>query len=558
MMNPLSRIAGSAVDRALGLPARQSAAYEVRPDVAVPMPDGVALLGDHYRPTRNNRPLPVVLIRSPYGRKGVAGLLFAAPLARRGFQVFMQSTRGTFGSGGQFRPFLTEREDGLATVAWLRGQPWCDGQVSMTGASYLGHTQWAVAPYADPPLTSVSLNITTAKFSTVFYDHGAPATQNSLNWTGLIGRQEHGGLLAALPNPRQTARTRRALRKVPLQAADVDVTGAPVPFWRDFVAHADPADPFWEVADHQDADLSRLPPASMVTGWWDLFLPGQLRDFTAIRAAGIPAMITVGPWLHGEPGELKATMQQDVAWLDHYLRDAPAPSGPRVHVLLQGTGTWLDFEQWPPPGAVATPYYLRSAGGLTADRPPGAAAPSEFIYDPADPTPSAGGPLLQPPGKQVDNAEIESRPDVLTFTTEPLPADLDLVGPVGAQVFVRTSRQHADVFVRVCDIDEAGVSRNVVDGIRRLSPQTVPAADVRAGEDGILAIDVELYPTGYRMRAGHRIRVQVSGGAFPRFARNFGTAEPFGAATRAVRCRFEVFHDAEHPARVVLPVLPRR
>ena len=111
--------------------------------------------------------------------------MFAAPLARRGFQVFIQSTRGTFGSGGLFRPFSSEREDGLATVAWLREQPWCDGRVSMTGASYLGHTQWAVAPHADPPLQSVCLNITAAKISGAFYQHGVPSLQNALNWTGL-------------------------------------------------------------------------------------------------------------------------------------------------------------------------------------------------------------------------------------------------------------------------------------------------------------------------------------------------------------------------------------
>src|SRR5215472_6862136 len=119
-MNPLSRIAGRAIDRALGLPG-PAVPYVVRRDVPVAMPDGVVLLGDHYRPAGPDRPLPVVLIRSPYGRGG-ASILFAAPLARRGFQVFIQSTRGTFGSGGQFRPFLTEREDGLATVAWVRSQ----------------------------------------------------------------------------------------------------------------------------------------------------------------------------------------------------------------------------------------------------------------------------------------------------------------------------------------------------------------------------------------------------------------------------------------------------
>jgi uncharacterized protein len=553
-MNPLNRIAARAVDRAMGLPSA-AAPYLVRPDVAVPMADGVALLGDHYRPAGPDRPLPVVLIRSPYGRAGVAAILFAAPLARRGFQVFIQSTRGTFGSGGQFRPFTSEREDGLATVAWLRDQSWCDGQVSMTGGSYLGHTQWAIAPYADPPLRSVSLNITAAKITSAFYDHGAPGIRNALNWTGLIGKQERGGL-PGLPNPRQMARMRRALGKVPLQAADVDVAGAPVAFWRDFVEHAGPADNFWAGADHDNADLTRLPPVSMVTGWWDLFLPGQLRDYAAIRAAGVMARITVGPWLHGEPGELKMITQQDIAWLDHHLRGGPPPPGAPVRVFLQMAGTWLDFEEWPPPAAVGTAYYLRAAGGLSLDAEPGTAPPAAFVYDPADPTPSAGGPLLQPPGKQVDNAVVEARPDVLTFTTDPLAVGQDLAGPVKARIFVRTDRQYADLFVRVCDVDAKGVSRNVVDGIRRLSPQTVPAADVRIGDDAVLAVDVELYPTAYRIQAGHRIRVQVSGGAFPRFARSLGTAAPFGAATRALRCRFEIYHDSRHAAHVLLPVLP--
>lgn len=554
-MNPLSRIAGRMVDRAIGLPSTAQP-YLVRANVAVPMPDGVALLGDHYRPAGQDRPLPVVLIRSPYGRAGVAGILFAVPLARRGFQVFIQSTRGTFGSGGQFRPFMSEREDGLATVAWLRDQPWCDGQVSMTGSSYLGHTQWAVAPYVDPPLRSVSLNITAAKITAAFYAHGAPGIQNALNWTGLVGRQERG-VLHVIPNPRQVARMRRALRKVPLQAADVHVVGAPVAFWRDFVEHASPADKFWSGADHDAADLTRLPPVSMVTGWWDLFLPLQLRDYAAIRAAGVYARITVGPWLHGDPGELKIIAQQDIAWLDHHLRGGPPPPGAPVRVFLQMADSWLDFDEWPPPAAVVTAYYLRASGGLSLEAEPGAAAPTTFVYDPADPTPSAGGPLLQPPGKQVDNAAVEARPDVLTFTTDPVAAGQDLVGPVSARIFVRTGRQHADLFVRVCDVDGENVSRNLVDGIRRLSPQTVPAPDVRAGDDAVLAVDVELHPTAYRIRAGHRIRVQISGGAFPRFARNLGTAEPFGAATRALRCRFEIYHDSQHPSSVLLPVLPR-
>src|SRR3712207_7378505 len=129
----------------------------------------------------------------------------------------------------------------------------------------------------------------------------------------------------------------------------------------------------------------------------------------------------------------------------------------------------------------------------------------------SDPTPTVGGPLLQPPGKQADNAPVESRDDVLVFTGPVLTADVDVVGQVRARVYVRPELEHADVFVRLCDVGPDGVSRNVVDGIRRLDPRTVPANDVTVGDDGVLAVDVELFPTAYRVRAGHRLRVQVSG-----------------------------------------------
>jgi predicted acyl esterase len=209
-MAGLTRLAGLIADVALGLPVR-AAPYEIREDVPVPMPDGVMPLANHYRPTGQDGPLPVVLIRVPYGRAGTLGQLFAAPLARRGLQVFVQATRGTFGSGGQFRPFTTERDDGLATLAWLRAQPWCDGRVAMTGGSYFRHTQWAVAPYADPPLICVSPHITSANVTrTLFYDHGVPQIHTALSWSAQIGRQERPALLGGLPDPRAKARVHRA------------------------------------------------------------------------------------------------------------------------------------------------------------------------------------------------------------------------------------------------------------------------------------------------------------------------------------------------------------
>lgn len=163
-------------------------------------------------------------------------------------------------------------------------------------------------------------------------------------------------------------------------------------------------------------------------------------------------------------------------------------------------------------------HHLPAGGGLNEQPDPGDGAPSRFTYDCAVPTPTVGGPLLQPPGRQADDGVVEARGDVLVLTGPVLDADSDVVGPVRALVHVRTDQEYADVFVRVCDVAPDGVSRNVVDGIRRLDPRTVPAADVVVGDDGVLAVDVELFPSAYRFRAGHRIRLQVCGGALPQSA----------------------------------------
>ena len=181
------------------------------------------------------------------------------------------------------------------------------------------------------------------------------------------------------------------------------------------------------------------------------------------------------------PAEIKAIAQEDAQWLSHHLDGGPAPSGLPVRVFLQQTKKWLDFAEWPPPQHQLVSQYLRAEGGLDREPEAADAKPAWFIYDPADPTPTVGGPVLQPPGKQADNAPVKTRTDVLTYTSPPLAADQNLIGPVSARIYVRTEREYADVFVRLCDVDTGGVSRNVTDGIRRLNPRTGPGPGRPAG-----------------------------------------------------------------------------
>lgn len=195
-----------------------------------------------------------------------------------------------------------------------------------------------------------------------------------------------------------------------------------------------------------------------------------------------------------------------------------------VFVADDGPGEWRDYATWPPAGRTRE-WVLCPGGALAApDAAGGHDGPDRFRYDPADPTPSPGGPLLTTNAGRVDNTAVEARPDVLTYTTVPLATPVEVVGPVHATVRMASTSTYFDVFVRVCDVDPAGRSENICDGLTRV------ADDVPAGADGVRDIEVELWPTGYVWRPGHRIRVQVAGGAHPRYARNPGSGEPLATA----------------------------
>lgn len=528
---------GRLVDRFLGLPESASPHGETVHDLRVPMPDGVVLVADLYRP-RGAGPLPVVLLRTPYGKRQPIVRLFAGVLTRRGFQVVVQNVRGVLGSGGEFHAFHDEKDDGLATLKWLRAQPWCDGRVAMVGASYLGFTEWAVAPYADPPLAAMGLGITASEFASSFYPGGALALHNTLVWSSLMGTQ------GERRRPFHNRRVRQAMWHLPVGEADLAAIGRPETFLREVAAHAEPGDDFWKATDHSASVPATTTPTTMVTGWWDLFLRRQLRDFAALHEAGRHVRITIGPWGH-DTKALRATLSDQISWLNAHLHgDKAQLQRAPVRLFLQQADTWLDFDQWPPPGIKTTPLYL--SHGLVWDAPD--AGPITFTYDPYDPTPNIGGPLLSPgKGGQRDNARLERRGDVAVLTGAPLTEDLDVIGPVSATIHVRTGTGHGDLFVRLCDVDRAGVSRNVTDGILRLTPKN-------AGADGVVRAEIEMHPTAYRFRRGHRLRVMLAGGAFPRFARAPGTGEPAGRAVAARRTRFEIRRAAEHPSAVHLPV----
>jgi uncharacterized protein len=541
---------------ARGLPA-PVCSVAVEPRIGVPAGDGITLVTDHYLPLVDG-PRPTLLIRSPYGRGFPWDYLYGATFAGQGFHVVIQSCRGTGGSGGTFEPFRHERADGQAAVAWLREQEWFTGALATIGPSYLGYVQWALAADPPPELRAMILQNGPCDPYPFFYPGGAFALENAL--VGAMGMLafERGatGLIKAVV--RLWRHLRQVERTLPLIDAYPAAFGGRVGFFEQWLTRPDPADPYWAQLDLRPVLDSATVPIALVGGWDDVVLDQTLAQYRTLADGQRDVRLLVGSWTHTSAFDKgwPVVFRDALDWLQAHLSEVPASRpDPPVRVHVGGCGQWLDLPGWPPPHVVAECWYL-GADATLSTRPPARAGSSSFRYDPADPTPSAGGQLLSRRAGAVDNRHIEARADVLVFTGPPLAGALEVLGPVSVQLNVRSSSPYFDVFARLCDVDPRGHSRNVCDGLMRHQPAPGgdPAAGKAAADDGGAAtVTVAMSSTAYRFGAGHRLRLQVSGGAHPRFARNTGTGEPPATATRLTGVDIQILHEPGSPCALSLP-----
>ncbi len=521
------------------------------------MSDGIRLVADHYAPRSEGR-FPTILIRTPYGRQWMPHL-YARLFAQRGYHVIVQDVRGRFASQGEFVPFISEADDGRDTVRWLQRQPWFNGRLGTWGQSYLGYVQWALAASHPGLVQAMMPVIASSRGAYTGESFGVPWLELSVRWMVVLEALDHfpGGNASlspwhALPRMLPLTQSRlldEAFRALPVSEADLYAVGSEVPHFRNVVNGSLPVE--FDQADMQ-RQLARVEAAAhLVGGWYDFMLPDQLEDYARLRDAGRRPYLTIGPWTHLDRGSGRLSLRAGLAWFDAHLKgeDERLRSAP-VQLYLLEADEWLEFDVWPPP-ATTVSLFAGAGGALSRGAPDERLAFTRFCYDPADPTPAWAGPRFYAPAGRRDNRSLEERDDVLIFTGEALASDLDVVGPVSAELYVAAEGGHGDFFARLCDVTPDGVSLNVCDGIFRLAP-----SKGERQEDGSVRIVVDMTGTAYRFRRGHRLRLQLSGGAFPRFARNLGEQEVAAAASPILRPRLQsIYHDAAHPSALHLPVV---
>ncbi|MGQ4618856.1 CocE/NonD family hydrolase [Nocardia sp. R7R-8] len=528
-----------AVAAALKLPAA-SGGYTVTEDIPVEMRDGAKLLVDHYAPVGAAQ--GTILVRSPYGRNQMQTALYTRPYAARGYHVVLARCRGTFGSGGTWEPMADEVEDGADTVAWLRRQPWFDGRFATLGASYLGFTQWALLQDPPPELVTAIVQVGPHDFARVAYQGGAFALNDLLGWAEVVAHQEEYGLVrGALRMVTTAKRIEQPLHSLPIADCGADVLGDLDGWFRKWVGNRDITGGHWPKVRLTDA-LDRVEvPVLIHTGWQDIFFQQAMEQYHHLRERGVDVAMTVGPWEHLDiEGNASPTlMAESLDWLKAHFTGAALQRSAAVKVFVSGAGQWQDHASWPPATSSET-LHLHPADGLR-EQPCEAPASASFTYDPNDPTPSVGGRLMFSRGGYQDDRELAAREDTLVFTGSALEAPLEIAGAPVVHLAHDSDNPHADVFVRLSDVDPKGRSTNVSEGFVRLGPST-----------GSGALRLELDPVAHRFAAGHRIRLIIAGGSHPRFERNLGTGADPATSTEMAPSHRTIDLTQSH---VVLPVI---
>lgn len=570
--------------------SRQSVTVEK--NVAARMRDGVVLRADVYRPSAPG-PHPVLLQRTPYSKNDEEAPERFSALAARGYIVVVQDTRGRYMSDGIAVPH-DEAADGFDTVEWAARLPGSNGRVGMFGGSYLATTQLEAATLQPPSLKALFPASSYARRHDMVFQGGAFYLSDGLSWnlgqaidvrrrvlTPTVNRDGPIGLDA---EQRQTLRNTWYWR-LPLKGFEELELRRFAPGYYQMLDHPS-MDGFWDPADIEKRHDKFLAPAFHLTGWYDTLLTGTLKNFTGLRArAGTDEArryqrLVIGPWTHARP-TLASTAIGDVSfgpnagfdaegamtrWFDRWLKDGEAAilETPPVRLFVMGANQWRDEQEWPLARARQTAYYLSSGGrantangdGVLATAAPSANASSDrFTYDPAKPVPTgASGGYSRTP---ADQRSVESRQDVLVYSTAPLNEDVEVTGPLTLTLWITSSARDTDFTGKLVDVFPDGTARALADGILRARYRNGPTSPVLLTPGEPTEITIDLGATSNLFKAGHRIRLEVSSSNFPRFDRNPNTGGVFGEDRDVRIAEQSVLHDAEHPSRLILPTVPR-
>ena len=558
-------------------------------NVAMKTRDGVTLKADVYRPAGDG-PFPVLLQRTPYNKDNAAD--FARKAVARGFMVVVQDVRGRYTSDGEWYTFKHEMDDGYDTVEWAAALPHANGKVGMWGGSYVGATQMLAAISHPPHLAGICPVVTASNYHENWtYQGGAFEQWFDESWTS--------GLAQDTLNRAVTQHTNafRGDQVLPLTSYslfnDMDLASGNAlsrqlaPYFLDWLAHPT-YDSYWKQWSIEENYDKIAVPALTVAAWYDIFQGGSLRNYMGLRdhaassaaRTGQRLLVTIGGHAGSDRKVGDVDFGPDAAfdegavtleWYDYLLlgkQNRFADDTKPVQIFVMGRNQWRDEAAWPIGRAQETRYYLDSSGkansaagdGRLESSRAGGNVPDRFVYDPANPVPTVGGPLCCDPlhlaAGPRDQKDVEARPDVLVYSTPALAEDLEVSGPVTLDLYAKSSAVDTDFTAKLVDVWPSGFAQNLTEGILRASfRDSTLGSPSPLTPDRVYEFKIDLWSTSNVFLKGHRIRLEVSSSNFPRFDRNLNTGRKAADSTEFVKATNTVLHDDAHPSVLLLPVV---
>ncbi|MFL5664286.1 MAG: CocE/NonD family hydrolase [Ktedonobacteraceae bacterium] len=551
-------------------------------DQRVPMRDGITLSADIYCPAdaaeRGVKKYPVILMRTPYVKANAAVVGLARYYTERGYIFISMDVRGRGDADGEFVPYVNDGLDGYDAIEWCASQAWSDGNIGSMGSSYPGCIQWLTALHRPPHLRAMIVRVTP---SDPFVE--TPTGVHSpmhLCWLHLVSGRTNQVM--------EAIDWEHVYEHLPLLTMD-ERAGRFNRHWRNDLAHPQ-LDEYWEPLCYQTKFGQVDVPVLHISGWYDDEQVGTPLNYIGMtNRAATPAArqsqrLLMGPWGHAvntvtKLGEVEFGSQalidlraEEMRWFDRWLKGAASSASSEnekkdapVRIFVMGTNEWRDEQEWSLARTQWIPYYLHSAGransrfgdGSLSNKPAADEQADSYRYDPARPVPFITDATSSQIGGPDDYAAIERRDDVLVYVTEPLSEDTEVTGPIRVDLCASSSAPDTDFMAKLVDIWPTGFAQRITDGMVR--------ARFREGMDRPALIEpgkiyhytIDCWNTAQVFKAGHRIGLEISSSAFPKYDRNLNTGAPLGVTTELAVAEQRIYHDAEHPSAVVLPIVPR-
>jgi len=540
----------------------------------VKMRDGVELSADVYRPDAEGR-FPVILSRTPYNKNGSRQLDFGRTFASRGYAYIEMDVRGRGDSDGTFIPYRNDGLDGYDAIEWCSQQPWSTGKVGTIGGSYNGRIQWLTAIH-QPPHLATMIAMVTPSDPFVESPTGLPMPM-MISWYHYTA-----GHVLQNVNAVDWSKIHSHL---PIYTMD-EAAGRPNKLWKEEVEHSK-LDEWWEPLRYQNKFDRVLVPVLHISGWYDDEQIGTPLNFIGMTTKGKTEEIRrsqkllMGPWPHAvlstprKLGEVdfgpEAIMDLNgyfLHWLDYWLKgiDNGVMKEPPVHIFLMGENQWVDENEWPIARTQWTKYYLHSQGranslfgdGMLSKAEPGNEPTDSYTYDPARPVPFITEPTFSQIGGPDDYQPVERRDDVLVYTSEPLPEDMEICGPVSVKLFSTSSAPDTDFMAKLLDVWPDGFAQRLTDGMVRARFREGMDKPSLIEPNRIYAYDIDLWNTCQMFKKGHRIRIEIASSAFPKYDRNLNTGEELGKTTRMQKAVQKIYHELKSNSYVLLPIVPKK